>query len=71
MGKLYSGVTPSPPRKKPEPPAPLAAPKPAPRPQKPGGRYRSAITGRYVSAAYAAANPDTTVRESVKEKPKC
>lgn len=29
-------------------------------------RYRSAITGRYVSATYAAANPDTTVRERVK-----
>lgn len=26
-------------------------------------RYRSAITGRYVSAAYAKANPDITVRE--------
>lgn len=27
-------------------------------------RYRCAITGRYVSAEYAKANPDTTVRES-------
>lgn len=28
-------------------------------------RYRSAETGRYVSAAYAAKNPRTTVRERV------
>lgn len=28
-------------------------------------RYRSAITGRYVSAEYARKNPDTTVREKV------
>jgi hypothetical protein len=26
-------------------------------------RYRSAITGRYVSKAYAAAHPKTTVKE--------
>lgn len=26
-------------------------------------RFRSAITGRYVSRAYAEANPETTVRE--------
>ena len=26
-------------------------------------RYRSAITGRYVSATYAARHPQTTVRE--------
>lgn len=29
-------------------------------------RYRSAITGRYVSAEYARSNPSTTVRETVK-----
>lgn len=29
-------------------------------------RYRSAITGRYVSAAYAKANPTTTVRERIR-----
>lgn len=28
------------------------------------GRYRSAITGRYVSAAHARRNPKTTVKES-------
>lgn len=28
-------------------------------------RYRSAITGRYVSAKFAARNPSTTVRERV------
>ena len=33
---------------------------------KPRYRYRSAITGRYVSAAYATANPETTVRERVR-----
>ena len=27
-------------------------------------RYRSAITGRYVSAAWARSHPRTTVRES-------
>jgi hypothetical protein len=27
-------------------------------------RYRSAITGRYVSKSYAEANKDTTVRET-------
>lgn len=26
-------------------------------------KYRSAITGRYVTAAYAKKHPDTTVRE--------
>jgi len=31
-------------------------------------RYRSAITGRYVSAAYAAKNPTTTVRERIKPR---
>lgn len=29
--------------------------------------YRSAITGRFVSKAYADANPDTTVRQRIKE----
>lgn len=29
-------------------------------------RFRSAETGRYVSAAYAAKHPATTVRERVK-----
>lgn len=33
---------------------------------KSGYRYRSSITGRYVSKEYAADNPDTTVRERVK-----
>lgn len=28
------------------------------------GRYRSAITGRYVTAAYARRHPTTTVKES-------
>lgn len=28
-------------------------------------RYRSAITGRYVSAAFAKRNPSSTVRERV------
>lgn len=28
-------------------------------------RYRSAITGRYVSGAFAKRNPSTTVREKV------
>lgn len=28
-------------------------------------RYRSSITGRYVSKEYAVDNPDTTVRERV------
>ena len=28
-------------------------------------RYRSAITGKFVTKAYAEANPDTTVREKV------
>jgi hypothetical protein len=32
-------------------------------------RYRSAITGRYVSAAYAAEHPETTIREAVQPKP--
>jgi hypothetical protein len=33
-------------------------------------RYRSAITGRFVSREYAEAHPDTTVSETVKkEKP--
>jgi hypothetical protein len=29
-------------------------------------RYRSAVTGRYVTAAYAARYPQLTVRERVK-----
>lgn len=28
-----------------------------------GGHYRSAITGRYVTAKHGRANPNTTVRE--------
>lgn len=32
-------------------------------------RYRSAITGRYVSAAYAKQHPKETVREAVKACP--
>ena len=31
-------------------------------------RYRSAITGRYVSAEFARCNPKTTVRESAKAR---
>lgn len=31
-------------------------------------RYRSAITGRYVSAEFAARNPSSTVRERVTSK---
>ena len=34
--------------------------------QGPVVRYRSAITGRFVSRAYAEANPDTTVAHVVK-----
>lgn len=29
-------------------------------------RYRSALTGRFVSAAYAKRRPSTTIRELVK-----
>lgn len=29
-----------------------------------GGRYRSAVTGKYVSPYYGARHPKTTVRES-------
>jgi hypothetical protein len=29
-----------------------------------GGKYRSAITGRYVTRSYAKRHPKTTVRES-------
>lgn len=36
---------------------------------KPRFRYRSAITGRYVSAEFAKQNPKITVRERVTEKP--
>jgi hypothetical protein len=40
------------------------AKKPAQKPaQKMAVRYRSAITGRYVTAEYAKKNPTTTVRE--------
>jgi len=28
--------------------------------------YRSAITGKFVSKAYAEAHPDTTIRQTVK-----
>jgi hypothetical protein len=33
--------------------------------------YRSAITGRFVSKAYAEQHPDTTVRSVVGRKPNC
>lgn len=36
-----------------------------PKPARKRYRYRSAITGRYVSASYAKRYPDRTVRESV------
>lgn len=36
---------------------------------KPRYYYRSAHTGRFVSAAYAKAHPKTTVRERVLSKP--
>lgn len=29
--------------------------------------YRSAITGKFVSAAYAAQHPDTTIKQTVKK----
>lgn len=29
-------------------------------------RFRSAVTGRYVSEDYAKANPDTTIKETEK-----
>ena len=32
--------------------------------------YRSAVTGRYVAAAFAARNPATTVRERRKRVPR-
>ena len=41
----------------------MAAPKP-----KKQYRYRSAVTGRYVSAAFAAKHPRETVREPVPTK---
>jgi hypothetical protein len=31
-------------------------------------RYRSAITGRFVSRVYAEANPDTTIAHSITTK---
>jgi len=34
--------------------------------RKPAYRYRSAVTGRYVTAAYALRYPQRTVREAVK-----
>lgn len=33
-------------------------------------RYRSAVTGRFVSAEAAAADPDRTIGETVKPAPK-
>lgn len=33
--------------------------------------YRSAITGRFVSRAYAEAHPETTVRVTIKICPPC
>lgn len=38
---------------------------------KPQYRYRSAITGLYVSKAYAQKHPEKTVRERVQQKPAC
>lgn len=32
-------------------------------------RFRSAITGQYVTEEYARAHPETTVAETVKQKP--
>ena len=32
-----------------------------------GGHYRSAISGRYVTAKHGKANPNTTVKESGKK----
>jgi hypothetical protein len=43
------------------------SPKPAP---KVAVRYRSAITGRYVTEAYAKKHPKTTVKERDKITPK-
>ena len=34
-------------------------------------RHRSAKTGRFVSAAFAALHPKTTVREKVEVRPSC
>jgi hypothetical protein len=36
--------------------------------RKTGGKYRSAVTGRYVTAKYGKANPRTTVKESKASK---
>lgn len=36
------------------------------KPKKPHVRYRSAITGRWVTEAYAKAHPETTVRHVIK-----
>lgn len=36
--------------------------------RKPWKRWRSAITGRYVSKAYAEAHPDVTISETVQPK---
>lgn len=33
--------------------------------------YRSSITGKFVSKAFALANPDTTVRHEVKPRKVC
>jgi hypothetical protein len=30
--------------------------------------YRSALTGRFVSKAYAEAHPDTTIRQTVRDE---
>jgi len=38
--------------------------------RKPRTVYRSAITGRFVSKAYADADPDTTVAHTIKPKQK-
>ena len=34
------------------------------------GRYRSAITGKYVTKKYGKAHPNTTVKETEKKKKK-
>ena len=33
-------------------------------------RYRSAITGGFVTEEYAKRNPDTTIRDTMKRSPK-
>lgn len=33
-------------------------------------RYRSAITGKFVSEEFAKANPDTTIKQTMEVQPK-